>query len=346
MEQKSTKRIEYIDAMRGFAMILVVVSHIICFGYQLDSDSFSTYNNIFVKFRMPLFFFISGWVFYKANRIWTRNEVYSFLRNKFRVQIISTIVFFLLYAYVYHQPFLNGLAESKLGYWFTYNLFCFFCFYTFSQLFINKKDSSGSDTIILFVMLLIFLLSLSHSFFDRTELGKNIFNYLSISKWRYYVFFVFGTYVKKYFDQFVALTDNKYFIGIIISIFVLLLNTEQLFSSPFFYKFVFVVYGLLGIIVVFTFFRKHQESFAKETRVGYALQYIGKRTLDIYLIHYFIIPRNLNNFASFFILNNDPVIEFFVTLFISILVIIVCLVISNVIRLSSFLSFYLLGTKK
>ena len=29
-----TKRIEYIDAMRGFAMILVVYSHILFFGYS------------------------------------------------------------------------------------------------------------------------------------------------------------------------------------------------------------------------------------------------------------------------------------------------------------------------
>lgn len=332
--------------MRGFTMILVVVSHIIRFGYQLDTESFPTYNSIFVKFRMPLFFFISGWVLYKVDRIWTRSEVNLFLKNKFRVQIISTTLFLLLYSYVFHQPLPDGLIDSKLGYWFTYDLFCFFCFYTFSQLIFNKKAARGSDLITLFVMLLIFLMSYSHSIFDRTELTKNIFNYLSIGKWRYYVFFVFGVYVKKYFNQFVVLTDNKYVIGSFIIMFVLLFNIEQHFSSSLFKKSVFVIYGILGIVIVFTFFRKYQNSFKKETKLGYTLQYIGRRTLDIYLIHYFIVPRNLKNLASVFIQNNNPLIEFSVTLLLSLLVILVCLVISNIIRLSPFLSFYLLGTKK
>ena len=62
------KRIEYIDAMRGFTMILVVYSHIIFFGY--NDDSILSFNSFFVNFRMPLFLFISGWVLYKAGRVW------------------------------------------------------------------------------------------------------------------------------------------------------------------------------------------------------------------------------------------------------------------------------------
>ena len=45
------KRIEYIDAMRGFTMILVVYSHIIFFGY--NDDTIPSFNSFFVNFRMP-----------------------------------------------------------------------------------------------------------------------------------------------------------------------------------------------------------------------------------------------------------------------------------------------------
>ena len=342
-----TKRIEYIDAMRGFTMILVVYSHILLFSYHLKSDVF-TYNDIFVKFRMPLFFFISGWVLYKADRIWNISTLKSFLSNKFRVQIVSTAVFFLLYAYLFNYDISKGLIDSKLGYWFTFDLFCFFCFYTTSCYVIPKRFSSGMmvDSVVLLVMVLIMLLSFSHTLFDQTEFGKSVFGYLSIAKWRYYVFFILGVFVKKYFNSFVSLTNNKYFIGFIIVSFVFLLCFENKLESPIVEKVLFVVYGLLGVIIVFTFFRKYEDSFIQNKRIGFALQYIGRRTLDIYLIHYFIVPRSLYVLGTFFEHDNNYSLEFIITLALSLLVISICLVISNVIRLSPALSYYLLGVKK
>lgn len=64
----ATKRLEYIDALRGFTMILVVFAHIINYGYHITdakAETMDTFNNLFIRFRMPLFFFISGFVLYK-----------------------------------------------------------------------------------------------------------------------------------------------------------------------------------------------------------------------------------------------------------------------------------------
>ena len=57
---EKTGRIEYIDAMRGMTMILVVYSHVCnyCLG-----DKTMGFNDIFFLFRLPCFFFISGWLF-------------------------------------------------------------------------------------------------------------------------------------------------------------------------------------------------------------------------------------------------------------------------------------------
>lgn len=49
---KKQNRIEYIDAMRGFTMILVVFSHVCTLTFVTESVT----NNIFILFRMPLFF--------------------------------------------------------------------------------------------------------------------------------------------------------------------------------------------------------------------------------------------------------------------------------------------------
>ena len=47
-----TKRIEYIDMMKGFAMILVILGHISYIPYSLKI--------LIYIFHIPLFFFLSG----------------------------------------------------------------------------------------------------------------------------------------------------------------------------------------------------------------------------------------------------------------------------------------------
>ena len=49
-----TQRIEYIDAMRGFAMLIVVLHHISLMCLGIDS----VFEKWAYEFRMPLFFFI------------------------------------------------------------------------------------------------------------------------------------------------------------------------------------------------------------------------------------------------------------------------------------------------
>ena len=93
MEQIPKNRIGYIDALRGMAMILVVYFHIAAYGFGSYEIG---YNDIIERFRMPTFFFISGWLFYKAGRIWDRQTITGMIRKKFMVQIIPTVIFMLL----------------------------------------------------------------------------------------------------------------------------------------------------------------------------------------------------------------------------------------------------------
>ncbi len=51
-------RVEYIDSLRGFAILLVVMGHLIQTNYR-DGFVHPIFNIIF-SFHMPLFFFISG----------------------------------------------------------------------------------------------------------------------------------------------------------------------------------------------------------------------------------------------------------------------------------------------
>ena len=73
----SKNRIEYIDAMRGFTMILVVYAHVVFFSFGIDS-SYPSFNQFFMLMRMPLFFFISGFIFYRETT-WTSKIVSQFI---------------------------------------------------------------------------------------------------------------------------------------------------------------------------------------------------------------------------------------------------------------------------
>lgn len=128
----ATKRLEYIDALRGFTMILVVFAHIINYGYHITdakAETMDTFNNLFIRFRMPLFFFISGFVLYKQERIWDKPFIKDFIKKKFFVQIVPTFIFLFLFAYLYNINYIGSLSEMKSGYWFTIehylnSLFC------------------------------------------------------------------------------------------------------------------------------------------------------------------------------------------------------------------------------
>ena len=114
----------WLDALRGFTMILVVSNHVALksFGMQIR---WSAALQFFLLFRMPLFFFISGFLAYKASRVWNAKTLRELSLKKMRVQLIPTIVFFLLFlAIIPTTPFEASLAEAlassmKAGYWFT-----------------------------------------------------------------------------------------------------------------------------------------------------------------------------------------------------------------------------------
>ena len=83
---------------------------------------------------------------------------------------------------------------------------------------------------------------------------------------------------------------------------------------------------------------------SKETIAGRTLQYIGRRTLDVYLIHFFLIPRNLN-YITVFTEHPIPIIEATVSFIIASIIITGSLLIGNIIRLSPFLAHWVFGAK-
>ena len=99
------------------------------------------------------------------------------------------------------------------------------------------------------------------------------------------------------------------------------------------------------LTVLFGFFRAKQEHLTNDKVLGRSLQYIGRRTLDVYLIHYFLLPFREGGVVHFFTDHPMPIIEAFCSLMVALLIIAFSLLISSILRLSPILAHYLFGVK-
>lgn len=330
------QRIEYIDAMRGTTMILVVFSHVCnyCLG-----DKWMGYNDVFFLFRLPCFFFISGWLFAQPDRQWNRVSIRATVRHKFKVQIIPTFIFLLLLA---PPPlFFSRLGALKGGYWFTFALFEFFLLCIFSERYLKKWGA-------LFAVIISIAAFCYDVFYNRYFASMGLLTkalgFLSFMTWRYYLFFFFGTFVKRHFDTFLKWTKKPIVMAIFAVGFIamaLMPRTESVTLS----YLVFAFGGIFGLVLVFTFFHMFSAAFEKRHLLGRSLQYIGTRTLDIYLIHYFILPRFLQPFGEQLRAYGCKPLEFLVALGMAILIVVVCLLVSYMIRLNPFLGHWIFGAK-
>lgn len=341
---KPSSRIEYIDALRGMTMIFVVFNHIATFVWDITDTGIPSVHNYLVQVRMPMFFFISGFVLYKGNVIWNRKYVFEFLRKKILIQIIPTLVFLTLFVHVHGGDLLSILyTPAKCGYWFTYMLFLYFFLYAIIQFCFRKHAS-----LIMLIIGIAFLPIAYPPITNIIPISDSSKGLLSIVYFHYFLFFFIGSIARKHFVKIEYYLESKYLLFFCIIIYFVLNVYHDIVPNNGHGPTGFIV-GLFltfsGLTILFAFFRSHREQFSKSCFLGRSLQYIGRRTLDVYLLHYFFIPYQLGRVISVFKEHPMPIIEALFSLALALVVIACTLLISNIIRLSPILAHYLFGVK-
>ncbi|MBQ5460353.1 MAG: hypothetical protein IIT55_00805, partial [Bacteroidaceae bacterium] len=89
----------------------------------------------------------------------------------------------------------------------------------------------------------------------------------------------------------------------------------------------------------------YKDSVSKETVVGRGLQYIGVRTLDIYLLHFILMPRLKMVGPWLDSMHPNFILEVVMTVSVALVVIVFCCLASNILRVSPFFKKYLFGRK-
>ena len=352
----NNKRIEYIDAMRGFTMILVVYFHLS--KKTFDFDQTTLMNQLLLSFRMPLFFFVSGFIGYSANIVWNWQTWWTMSRKKIMVQLLPTLFFGLIFTYAHcNLDFLAFVNDNiKLGYWFTIVLLeMFLLIYTMNVVLYNRELSIFRKRI--FIALSIMSIMSFCAYFIPFILSSldyffNLFSFYFFFK--NFPYFALGYICSMYKDSFSRILEHKYFITAIIVTFVLLFSLDFFYLMPYANKdiesitLLHIIIGkiisFLGLLIVYNTFRVYESSFASEKKIGKALQYVGKRTLDIYLLHYFFLPY-FPQIRQILSEGNNSVVEIVIGVGLSLIVICFCLIVSSILRTSPILAKYLFGAK-
>ena len=356
------QRIEYIDALRGFTMILVVFAHLE--GFCLLKNGFASLtplNSLFQSFRMPLFFFVSGFIAFKTATHWKQNELFERAIKKVQV-IIPTLVFGLIYCYIYIDKDFNFFITdaAKGGYWFTIVLLeIFIIYYIVNLLFPLQKSGEKSRLVDKWTIALICLSIILYLLKIPLKINPTLRLIGDVTSFHYtctfFQFFSFGLLAARYSNVTTNILEHSKFCALTIISFFSFWYIKTFFIVPHetynidYWKITATIFdsltGYLGILTIFGCFRKYQRTLSSEIKVGRFLSFIGRRTLDIYLLHYFFLSP-IPSVGEWLEKNPNVVVELSIGLILSLLIIGCCLLISQLLRTSDFLAYWLFGVKK
>lgn len=176
------QRLHYLDALKGFLIILVILGHSI--QYKIIDYQNDVLFRIIYSFHMPLFFLISGFLTYKE-----RYDA-SMVKKRF-VQCIIPFVSWAFLLPIFElgrydiERTIKILTYPDNGLWFLYNLFFYCLVFNLSERWSNQKVKQEYLLLTICVLLYVLMVFL-HTRFNVTQIC-----------W-YLPFFAMGYYIHKY----------------------------------------------------------------------------------------------------------------------------------------------------
>lgn len=306
--------------MRGLTMILVVYSHIAVLMLNNTPHLLSAVNEVFLLFRMPLFFFISGYLAYSTTYNWDVFKRRSL--NRLVKQFYPTLFLWFIFCSLFREDYLDNwiLDTFKSGYWFTFvSVEMFFTVIPFLWLMSIYKASTRTTTIVLFLLCVVIEFIYFRSM--RWGLNSDFFNTMSLWQYFQYIpFFILGMIAKIQRQHLHYLCSNVFCVLGVIILFILSVRYPQ-------YPLFGIMSAISGIIIIYSifyFFENHKRpSVEKAFKL---MSIIGTSTLEIYLLHYFFIYTirdtiNVNFLASV----SGTAIEFPIYFIVSVSICALCL---------------------
>ena len=316
------ERIEYIDQLKGLAIILVVMGHVAEKSMNITGTPFYEF---YTSFHMPLFMFLSGNFAFKSFKDWNISEAINFLKRKALRILLPFIVIGGAYSLLYYNDITDVYWGTSPGYWFLPALFyCMIYGLTIYSIINNiqwLKNSHWSLGIHLISYVILTLIYYKGNLENIPYLLHAI---------KMYPYFLIGTFFTKHttLKNKVAYSNNLFTIAIIGYICALIY--KDIIPIKLNYT------GFFAIIILINLFINCNQYIPKK------LSFIGKYSLEIYVFHYFFLPT-LSSLGNWIIaqntnINQNFIILFSVTSIIAAPIIFICILLAMVIHNSRLLN--------
>ena len=209
--KKQTDRILYLDALRGMTMLLVVYSHIaVLLLHDVPAAKESLLNNIFILFRMPLFFFISGYFLFR--REFSLDLLKRRSINRLLKQFYPTVIIWGLYCCLFENcNYYESLLDvGKSGYWFTLVAVELFFFVSPLLYLFHSWNFTNKQITICLVGLAILSVVLHIILYHYCVVSlPNVLNIFSLSQLlKYAPYFILGMIIKIHSHRIFSLLVN------------------------------------------------------------------------------------------------------------------------------------------
>ena len=324
----NSKRLEEIDIMKGIAIILVVMGHVLSWAYNdflpiLRQDGWD-YNQIVLwkfiySFHMPLFVFVSGLVAFNPAKEYHKVDILKRLITYLVPFFVVSLMLFLyrggnLFSLWYFRTLaefviilfiLEKITNKMFGHFNIYSaILIIFLFIAFFKCFgFLMKNYPALDYI-----------------FDRGHIGLARF-------------FIFGWFIRRYpiIKRYIV-NDYVFAVSAIFEFVYLRLN---FYAS--------ILPAIVGIIFVLNL-----SNILVNTRYSKCLTFLGHRTMEIYAFHLFF-TFSIFEIGDFFISEasvNFPsavMAQLIYAILFSAIAISLVLILGTLIKKSRLLSFFLLG---
>ncbi|WNR43507.1 acyltransferase family protein [Paenibacillus roseipurpureus] len=288
------KRNLELDALKGLAILLVIIGHAI--QYNISDFKTNPFFNFIYSFHMPLFIFISGIISYFTVSIESIGDSLNVLAKKFKTLVIPFLSWYFIVNFLLREDFLKeSFSEYSLkiikfpdfGLWFFWVLFlCFLVLVLIKtiQIFVSKIKKGLLEVFFYYFVTVIIM------FLPIGTLGLNLL------KW-YFPFFISGFLLSKYKGSLSRFSEKAAQISLVLFP-ILLTQYKRLLDLDFIhylhglnghiiiainlsYRY---LIGFVGIMVMFIIIKE-----IKRFKIFEKLVWLGNRTMEIYPLQFYFV---------------------------------------------------------
>lgn len=311
------QRIQHIDRLKGLAMLTIVFAHCEVIGELTDGPFYLTDFSQFA--HLFLFMFLSG---YMVSCIPNRKKIIIKL-----AQFLCPFLFvgYALCVLEQNKSFVDFITDLwKNGLWYLLTLAEYYIL--LMPLRLNKAEKIKKKVVIDIAYFLgIYILLYA----CRYHLHISIQNIIGINHlYGFWFLFYIGFLCKRYGLGAYMEQHNWVFSAALLFVVVRLI-WQSFGSIP-------KLPELANVFVLFYFFMKREST---NTFIENQLAFIGQNSIDVYILHYFIVNNlHLKPFGHFFIQSGNYFLEGIFTFILSLIIIYISILIGCILRKSEWIN--------